>query len=237
MDNYTVYMHISPSGKKYIGITGQSIERRWGNGTGYKNCISFNRAIAKYGWDNIKHIILYSGLSKEDAERKEVELIKEYNTTDRRYGYNIENGGSTIGKHSEETKRKISIANKGNTSPFKGIPRSEETKKKISEKNKVVLKGNIPWNKGIKGGTSWNKGLKLTEEHKRKLSEAKKGKPSHRIKSILQYDKNNNFIAKYESLTIAGQTIGGDIRNISACCLGKKKTAYGYVWRYESEVV
>ena len=71
MNNYTVYMHVSPSGKRYIGITGQSVERRWGNGTGYKNCISFNRAIAKYGWDNIKHIILYSGLSKEDAERKE----------------------------------------------------------------------------------------------------------------------------------------------------------------------
>ena len=128
MDNYTVYMHVSPSGKRYIGITGQSVEKRWGNGTGYKNCISFNRAIEKYGWNNIKHIILYSGLRKEDAETKEIELIKKYNTTDSRYGYNIENGGSTIGKHSEETKRKISIANKGNTSPFKGIPRSEETK-------------------------------------------------------------------------------------------------------------
>ena len=34
MDNYTVYMHISPSGKKYIGITGQSVERRWGNSVG-----------------------------------------------------------------------------------------------------------------------------------------------------------------------------------------------------------
>ena len=230
-------MHISPSGKKYIGITGQNVERRWGNGSGYKNCISFYRAIEKYGWDNIKHIILYSGLRKEDAEHKEIELIKEYNTTDSRYGYNIENGGSTIGKHSVETKKKIGIANKGNISPFKGVPRSEETKKKISEKNKVALKGNIPWNKGIKCGSSWNKGIELSEEHKKKLSEAKKGKPSRRIKSILQYDKDNNFIAKYESLTIAGQTIGGDIRNISACCLGKKKTAYGYVWRYESEVV
>ena len=237
MDNYTVYMHISPSGKKYIGITGQNVERRWGNGSGYKNCISFYRAIEKYGWDNIKHIILYSGLRKEDAEHKEIELIKEYNTTDSRYGYNIENGGSTIGKHSVETKKKIGIANKGNISPFKGVPRSEETKKKISEKNKVALKGNIPWNKGIKCGSSWNKGIELSEEHKKKLSEAKKGKPSRRIKSILQYDKDNNFIAKYESLTIAGQTIGGDIRNISACCLGKKKTAYGYVWKYESEVV
>ena len=31
--------------------------------------------------------------------------------------------------------------------------------------------------------------------------------------------------------------ITGQERNISACCLGKKKTAYGYVWKYESEVV
>lgn len=237
MDNYTVYMHISPSGKKYIGITGQSIERRWGNGSGYKNCISFYRAIEKYGWDNIEHIVLYSGLSKENAETKEIELIKKYNTTDSRYGYNIENGGNTIGKHSEETKRKIGVANKGNVSKFKGIPRSEETKKKISDKNKIALKGNIPWNKGIKGGASWNKGLELTAEHKKKLSEAKKGKASLRKKAILQYDKNNNFIARYESLTLAGVEVNGDIRNISACCLGKKKRAYGYVWKYESEVV
>ena len=76
MDNYTVYMHISPSGKKYIGITGQSIERRWGNGTGYKNCISFNRAIEKYGWNNIKHIILYSGLSKKMRKQKRLNLSK-----------------------------------------------------------------------------------------------------------------------------------------------------------------
>ena len=26
MNNYTVYMHVSPSGKRYIGITGQSVE-------------------------------------------------------------------------------------------------------------------------------------------------------------------------------------------------------------------
>ena len=77
----------------------------------------------------------------------------------------------------------------------------------------------------------------MTGEHKKKLSEAKKGKPSHCMKAIMQYDKSGNFITKYESLTIAGKTINGDIRNISACCVGKKKSAYGYVWKYESEVV
>ena len=143
MDNYTVYMHVSPSGKKYIGITGQSVEKRWGNGIGYKNCTSFNRAIEKYGWNNIKHIILYSGLSKKDAETKEIELIKKYNTTDSKYGYNIENGGNTIGKHSEETKRKISIANKGR-------PVSIEVRNRISETEKMQFASGVrkSWNTG-----------------------------------------------------------------------------------------
>ena len=37
MNNYTVYMHVSPSGKRYIGITGQDVKKRWGNGIGYES--------------------------------------------------------------------------------------------------------------------------------------------------------------------------------------------------------
>ena len=86
MNNYTVYMHVSPSGKRYIGITGQSVERRWGNGTGYKNCISFNRAIAKYGWDNIEHSIIAENLTLEEANRLERNIIDCYNLVEE--GYN-----------------------------------------------------------------------------------------------------------------------------------------------------
>ena len=47
--NYTVYLHTSPSGKYYVGITGTSIEKRWKkNGEGYKNQV-FYKAIEKYG--------------------------------------------------------------------------------------------------------------------------------------------------------------------------------------------
>ena len=44
MDNYTVYMHISPSGKRYIGITSVKPKYRWRNGKGYETQI-FYRAI------------------------------------------------------------------------------------------------------------------------------------------------------------------------------------------------
>ena len=41
--NYTVYMHICPNGKRYIGITKLKPQERWGNGKSYKGCISPRR--------------------------------------------------------------------------------------------------------------------------------------------------------------------------------------------------
>ena len=69
---YTVYMHICPNNKKYIGITGQKPEKRWRNGFNYRNSILFNRAIKKYSWENIQHKILYEHLTKEEAEQKKL---------------------------------------------------------------------------------------------------------------------------------------------------------------------
>lgn len=51
-------MHISPSNKRYIGITSQKPEIRWANGKGYSYNKHFYRAIQKYGWDNFEHRIL-----------------------------------------------------------------------------------------------------------------------------------------------------------------------------------
>lgn len=169
MENYTVYMHTCPNGKRYIGITMKIPELRWQNGTGYKTQLYFYRAIEKYGWENIKHEILYSNLSKEEAEQKERELITNtYNSNNPMYGYNIDNGGNHKGKCSEQTKEKISVANKGRKA-------SEETKKIMSEQRK----GSKPWNLG----KSLNP---LSEEHKKKLSISQKGISKHTEESKLK---------------------------------------------------
>lgn len=113
-NNYKVYIHKNKiNGKIYVGITSQSVNQRWRNGTNYYGNEYFNRAIKKYGWNNFEHLILFEGLTKEEAENKEIELIKYYNSTNRNNGYNIENGGSAKGKHSEETIKKISESQKG----------------------------------------------------------------------------------------------------------------------------
>lgn len=172
--NYTVYMHTSPSGKIYIGITRTKPEKRWGkDGAGYKTQQYFWRAIQKYGWDNFKHEILYEHMTKSEAENMEIKLIAQYRSNQKEFGYNIENGGNSIGKISDETRKKISEANKGKVSPNKGKSMSEEQKRKISE-NKIG-KSNGPRSEDTKRKISEsNKGKTVSDETRKKLSEIRK---------------------------------------------------------------
>ena len=52
-------------------------------------------------------------------------------------------------------------------------------------------------------------------------------------KSVLQFDLEGNFIAEYDSAKEAAKSCG--LTNISACCIGKYKTAGGFLWRYKND--
>lgn len=93
---YVVYKHTTPSNKVYIGITRIDPKLRWRKGEGYDTNAHFYRAIKKYGWDNIKHEIILTGLSKKEAEQMEIELIAKYDSTNKRKGYNISLGGNIV---------------------------------------------------------------------------------------------------------------------------------------------
>jgi group I intron endonuclease len=170
-NNYTVYMHKNKiNGKVYIGITKQKINSRWRKGKGYKDC-KFRNAIDKYGWDNFEHIILFENLTKKEACNKEIELIKKYNSTNRKYGYNISTGGDSgsVGTHrkmTDEHKEKDRIVHLGEKNGMYGVKGEKHPcyGRKMSEKQKQLL---IESRKGL---VPWNKGKKLSEEHKRKVS-------------------------------------------------------------------
>lgn len=112
---YKVYKHTFPNNKVYIGITKQKPIKRWKNGTGYKNNEYITNAIKKYGWQNIKHEILFSNLEKEEAEKKEIELISFFSSADRKYGYNIQLGGNANKGITEETRKKMRLSHIGKT--------------------------------------------------------------------------------------------------------------------------
>lgn len=136
-NNYIVYMHISPNNKRYIGLTCQKPEYRWNNGKGYKHNSYFTRAIEKYGWDNFKHIIIAKGLTEDEAKWLEIELIREWDSINRDKGYNLTKGGEgTNGLIcSEETRKKISEANRGENNPVAKKSYIIKYKRNISNHN------------------------------------------------------------------------------------------------------
>lgn len=218
---YKVYKHIFPNGKIYIGITKQDVKRRWKNGYGYEIGLPVRNAINKYGWKNIEHIVLFENLNKKDAELKEIELIKEYKSADRNYGYNITNGGNQKGTVAEETKQKISKKNK-----------------EYAEKNPTPR-------------VAYWKGKKLSEEHRRKLSESHKGKrkpcpkkTKERISNALKGHEvsleTRKKISKpikcietgkeYYSAREAEKDTGISYKLISLCCNNKRNKTHNTHW-------
>ena len=53
------------------------------------------------------------------------------------------------------------------------------------------------------------------------------------LKVVLQYDKFGNLVKEWASASEVERQTGFAQSNISDCCLGKRKSAYGYVWRFK----
>ena len=72
---YYVYKHILPNAMYYPGMSSQQPYNRW-QPSDYKTT-SLQPYIEYFGWDNIEHVIVADGLTKEQAEQLENQLIEE----------------------------------------------------------------------------------------------------------------------------------------------------------------
>lgn len=240
--DYTVYIHTNQAnGKRYVGITRQTVEERWRSGKGYRKCILFYRAIQKYGWDRFDHEIFASNLTEYEAIHMEKLLIKELQTQNPEYGYNISDGGSTT-RFSEEGLRKLSDQKKGALNPNYGKALSEEQREYLSK----LFSGKNNPNYGRKHTeeerrkmSEANLSRHLSEEHKKKLSEYFAGRYAGRPrpegsgrapKKILCVETGEVF----DSIADAARSKGLYERktNISGVCKGRLKQCGGYHWEY-----
>lgn len=142
MNNYTVYAHINIiNGKTYVGITSQNVKDRWKNGEGYKTQ-KFGRAIAKYGWDNFEHIIIKDNLSDAEATEMEKAIIKAFDLTNPKRGYNEAKGGLSgtmyHKHHTEDAKKKISEYRKAHG--FSDLHRKHISESKSGVKHHLAKK-------------------------------------------------------------------------------------------------
>lgn len=186
------------NGKVYIGQTIRSLKARkqnhvW-NALNKKNNYRFHNAIRKYGSENFTWEILIEGTgSQETLNELEKHFICLYNSFEK--GYNLTLGGGTsIGfRHSEKTKKEMSIMRKGKLAgkkhPLYGKHPSEETRKKLSvshmgiklsketrEKMSKAQKNKIVSEETKRKISSTHMGMKSSKETKEKLSKALKGR-------------------------------------------------------------
>lgn len=191
------------SGRMYIGQTIDP-ERR------FKEHLTANY---KQGWhidyqnnpDKYEYSIIEMNVPEDKLDEREIYWISFFDTYNN--GYNLNEGGGGIRgyRHTEETKKKMSDNNTGESNPFYGKHHTEESKKKMSES----LAGKTAWNKGQKMSDEFTKkvsnsligntrhlGKKHSEEAKKRMSEANKGKHwfNNGIINAYTYDCPEGFV-------------------------------------------
>lgn len=240
-----IYKITSPSNKIYIGQS-TDIYKRWAD---YKKMIRCKRqtrlynSLKKYGPEN--HIF---GILEECPV--DYLLIREtywktyYKVLDvPSLCCRIDGRGGKLG---HKTKHKMSIIKLGK--PIKHIysiieynhngefiriwdqyidlPNYKDIKKICIEESFIRINGSL-WR--FKYNNDFPKQLILPDYYINKLN---------KITSIMQYDLNENLIKQYKNNTEVIDLFLKPINkaksssSIHACCKGKQKTAYGYVWKY-----
>lgn len=229
LKQYTIYMHISPNNKRYIGITSREAKKRWNNGNGYRNNIHFWNAINKYGWDNFQHIIIAKGLNKETAQWLEIELIREWDSTNPNKGYNVtlggEGGNGRIWSDKERERMSKRMTGEGNPmygkygelNPLYGRTWWDENtpQEKIDEWRENHRKGH----ESFKGEGNPFYGKKHSEETKRIIGEKSKGRISVNRKQVILL----NTLEIFESIEKASELTGINRNAIRNCCNNKRK--------------
>ncbi len=178
-----VYTATGPTGKVYIGKTVQLLHRRKichksnafnKNYEGYNS--HFYKAIRKHGFNAFEWKVIFKDILENKLSEIEMTMIKNLDTI--KNGYNSTEGGegSAGFKHSEESRKKMSISSKGQIV-------SEETRKKLSEirKGKKKSKEHIEKIRASNiGKTSGEKhylyGKKMSKATIEKIKRNRKGK-------------------------------------------------------------
>lgn len=73
----------------------------------------------------------------------------------------------------------------------------------------------------------------FTEDHKRHISESKQGAKHHLAKKVYQYTKDGEFIREWDYMSLAAKELNINKGNIGSVCNGDRKTAGGFIWKYE----
>jgi group I intron endonuclease len=267
----TVYCFINKQNNKlYFGETVKSDfnerfnEHRSKASKGIVNY--FYNAIRKYSWDGFDKIIVYQTDIYDKTEEnkkllnnivnsKEKEFIKQFNTDNHKFGYNLTKGGDGIVgyKFSEEARQKLSERTSGekhwnygnfnnktsqpilqynlNKNLIKEWPSMKEAERQLNCNSNNISRccsGEISTYLGY----IWIKKSEFEDE----LLElkTKKALETKYKNHLLQYDFLGHFIKEWESSSDAAEFIKCDRSTITNAASGKSVQGKGYIWVYKN---
>lgn len=188
------------NGKKYVGQTVFSLEKRRcqhiNDALSNKDTYYFHNALRKHGPDNFEWTILHECGVIEELNMLEMYYIRLYNTFEK--GYNLTLGGDgMVGfEHSEESKKKMSDAQKGSKNHNYGKTFSEKHRRKMSEaqvgkyfSEKTRKKISRARTGKCVGKDNSMYGKSPSEETRRKISDTLKGKNNPGATSVIIINK------------------------------------------------
>lgn len=229
--DYLVYVHtVKENGKRYVGISKQSALKRWQRGDGYSKQF-FGKVIREYGWRNIKHEILYTNLTEEEAIQWEQALIAMWKTTDINYGYNITEGGNTVRFSDEQVEKMYKpVICLETLKTYKSIKDASETVGISHSRISVCCSGK----RNIAKGFHWSyydkeKSMSYYENLLKEKIEKEKDKSDM---PVILVDTKQIFQSIKEAVRQMGLNSS---HHIVECCEGKLHSAFGYHWAYYDE--
>ena len=223
MKKYLIYKYASPSQKIYIGQTCETIQKRAGkNGSRYKTCPAFWKAIQKYGWEYFQNHceILAEANGKEQANALEKYYINLFKANNSNFGYNILKGGyEDFGIQNCIPIVGIELATK-QIRYFSSLSEAEREIGVLESVISQILQENGQYNTSH-GWTFLKKNdydSMSSKEKEQYFNIVPQIKPKLRkqVRCI-------NTGAIYSSITEAAQKTKSSRTHISSCCLGKRK--------------
>ena len=205
---------------------------------------ALHKAMCKYGIENFKIDLLEDNILEESVDDREIYYIALYDSFN--HGYNMTRGGQGIHgyTHTEQTKivlskrsiatwddlrdnpEKLAARNQKISESILGTKRSEETKQKLSQIASQRTGEKNPFY-----------GKQHSAETKSKIGLAN-------ALAVIAYDNLTlEFVKEFASAAEAMVWLveNNKANNLNASmliksCKNKVKSAYGYVWKYKSEV-
>lgn len=246
---FIIYRATSPSGKVYIGLTKNLMSRKrvhkYHALHETKGNYPFYRALKKYGIDNFLWDEIDSADNLKLANELEIKHIKDHNSTNNKFGYNVSLGGNLVenirrprGKDHPYFGRKLSEAQHKNM--IKGLMKkvicsTGEIFDSRADAGKKYNVTEVAISSNISGRTKLCVGLKFKDyfgdeynqyfsNEDRKLTRKEK----HSKRPIIRSD-GTKYCSIYDACKKLGNKRPCDLHRALS---GRRKTYLGYTWSY-----